>query len=277
MQGDRRVTDQSSGRVNHSAVVDLQDEAVILPVLGQDRHWAAFALCDLDEPYRRHARYVGLVNQGSCTALILIYAPPGLRVVNPFGQPDGVRAILEHAPGLPPSALLMARPVDEPAIAARFRFEERIRTLRMAVRPDELAPPPERPGLVPLSMDDSTAIGELYGLWPGMVFQPEMLVGSIMRGIYDGGRLVAVARTHAFSARHGIGVIGGVFTHPAHRSRGLGTAVTGAVAQALRTAGARDILLNVHADNAPAIAAYRRLGFTVHLEFHEGLAALRSS
>lgn len=277
MQGDRGVTDQPNTRVNECAVIDLHDEVVILSVLEQDRYWAAFALCDLDEPYRRHARYIGLVSGSSCTALVLVYSPPGLSVLNPFGELDGVRAILGHASGLPPSALLMARAMDEPAVTARYRFQERTRTLRMAVTPDQLAPPPERPRAVPLTVDDAAAIGELYGFWPGMVFRPEMLTGSIMRGIYDGGRLVAVARTHAFSARQGIGVIGGVFTHPAYRSRRFGTAVTSAVAQALRAAGARDILLNVHADNAPAIAAYRRLGFTMRLEFHEGMARLRST
>lgn len=79
----------------------------------------------------------------------------------------------------------------------------------------------------------------------------------------------------AHSRRYRAEIIGGVFTHPAYRSHGFTTAVTGAVAGAVATVGAHDISLNVLADNALAIAVYRRLGFKEHLAFQEARATKR--
>jgi predicted GNAT family acetyltransferase len=51
-------------------------------------------------------------------------------------------------------------------------------------------------------------------------------------------------------------------THADFRGRGYATAVTGAVtAELLRFCD--QVVLNVRADNPPALAAYRRLGYQV--------------
>jgi predicted GNAT family acetyltransferase len=59
-------------------------------------------------------------------------------------------------------------------------------------------------------------------------------------------------------------------THTDHRGRGYATAVTGAVtAELLRFCD--QVVLNVRADNPPALAAYRRLGYQNHATFEERL------
>jgi predicted GNAT family acetyltransferase len=85
-----------------------------------------------------------------------------------------------------------------------------------------------------------------------------MLEHGIYCGAYVAGTLVAVAGTHAIARRHRIAAIGNVFTHPTHRGRGL-AATTGAVAQALVPDGAREVALNVAANNCsrPATRAAR--------------------
>ena len=102
-----------------------------------------------------------------------------------------------------------------------------------------------------------------------------MLEEGFYRGVWDGGRLVAVAGTHAVSRRFGIATIGGVLTLPEYRGRGLGGAATAAVGTALRDVGIRTLALNVRETNLPAIAAYTRLGFETHCPFWEGHAVLR--
>jgi predicted GNAT family acetyltransferase len=72
-----------------------------------------------------------------------------------------------------------------------------------------------------------------------------------------------------------LATIGGVFTHPEYRGRGLARGVTGAVARDLVDAGVQLLALNVKQDNVPAIAAYRALGFTVHRPYLEGHASTR--
>jgi ribosomal protein S18 acetylase RimI-like enzyme len=257
------------------SVIELRDDSLILPVLEQDRSWAAFALCDLDEPYCRYARFVGTLKHGQCEAVLLIYTPPGFNVLIPCGSPDLVGLLVEQGPDLPDSTLIMARPSDRSGIELGCLFDEPGWMLRMVVTPDALVAPTEQYDAVRLGLGDEEAIRDLYALWSATAFRREMLDVGTMYGIYDEGRLVAVAGTHAISTRHRVGAIGGVFTHPRYRSRGLATAVTGAVANALRADGIHDIALNVHADNDPAITAYRRLGFKTHAAFLEGQAVRR--
>ena len=59
-------------------------------------------------------------------------------------------------------------------------------------------------------------------------------------------------------------------THVDYRGRGYATAVTGAVtAELLRFCD--QVVLNVRADNPPALQAYRRLGYREHVRFEERL------
>lgn len=55
-----------------------------------------------------------------------------------------------------------------------------------------------------------------------------------------------------------------LWTHPDHRRRGLGNAVTRALLEWAAEAGASSAYLQVQAVNAPALAAYERLGFVTH-------------
>ncbi len=257
-------------------IADLTDDGAIVPVLEAQRRWAAYALCDLEPPHWRYARYIDAVRDGRAEAVVLVYTPPGFTSLLPSGSEEGVQAILARAPDLPPKPFLVVRRLDLPAIEARYRVDEKWTMLRMAVSTSELRPAPVRDGtLRPLAADDLPAVQALYAVWPETVFTPFMFAHGIYHGAYVDDRLVAVAGTHAFSPRHGIGVIGNVFAHPDYRARGLGRAVTGAVAAVLVERGVRDIVLNVREDNRPAIAAYTRLGFGVHEPFWEGHAALR--
>jgi hypothetical protein len=68
----------------------------------------------------------------------------------------------------------------------------------------------------------------------------------------------------------GLAVVGNVLTQADHRGRGLAKAVTSAVtAELLRYCD--QVVLNVRADNPPAIAAYRRLGYEEYCRFEERL------
>ena len=63
-----------------------------------------------------------------------------------------------------------------------------------------------------------------------------------------------------------------VEVHPAHRRRGLATAITAALASAAAARGVTGIYLQVEGDNAPARALYRQAGFTDHHGYHYRVA-----
>jgi predicted GNAT family acetyltransferase len=88
------------------------------------------------------------------------------------------------------------------------------------------------------------------------------------------GRLVAVAGTHVVSRQEHVAVVGNVFTHPAYRGRGYATAATSAVTEALLE-HCDHVVLTVDPNNAPAVAAYARLGYREVCQLVEASAARR--
>ena len=121
--------------------------------------------------------------------------------------------------------------------------------------------------LLPVEVSE---LNRLYGLG----FAAWIPSGAIAEGVYYGirvnGRLVAAAGTHVISREARLAVVGNVLTHLEHRGRGYAKAVTSAVtAELLRSCD--QVVLNVRADNPPAIAAYTRLGYQEHCRFEERL------
>ncbi|MFE0013955.1 GNAT family N-acetyltransferase [Mesorhizobium sp. NPDC059054] len=64
---------------------------------------------------------------------------------------------------------------------------------------------------------------------------------------------------------HGMLVVESVATHPDHRGKGLARRTVGALMNWARDAGADKACLQVVADNHPALAVYRALGFNTEL------------
>lgn len=86
----------------------------------------------------------------------------------------------------------------------------------------------------------------------------------------DAGERVAIARgavTSAPSGRRWVGVTA-VEVTPPHRRRGLGTHIVAGLAAWAAAHGAEDTYLQVSSDNAVAVAAYEKLGFTEHHRYH---------
>jgi len=82
---------------------------------------------------------------------------------------------------------------------------------------------------------------------------------------FEDGEVVFKAEIGALSAT--VGQIQGVWVHPEWRGRGLGTAGTAAVVQHLVDDLGRIASLYVNSYNAPALAAYRKVGFRQVGEF----------
>lgn len=88
-------------------------------------------------------------------------------------------------------------------------------------------------------------------------------------GVEEDGSVISSAGVHVYSPRYGVAAIANVATHPGARGRGLATSVTARLCLEL-IRDVNHIGLNVAQANAPAIRAYRRAGFEIVAEFHEG-------
>jgi ribosomal protein S18 acetylase RimI-like enzyme len=169
----------------------------------------------------------------------------------------------------PRAAYVAALPDIVPAVALHYSVDTGPPMVRMWVDRSTFRPyPADVRRLLPVE------IGELNRLYQ-LGFASWLPSSSIADGVYFGlrvnGRLVAAAGTHVVSAEARLAVVGNVLTHADFRGRGYATATTGAVtAELLRYCD--EVVLNVRADNPPALQAYRKLGYVEHVRFEERLS-----
>ncbi|MGH2442309.1 MAG: GNAT family N-acetyltransferase [Chloroflexota bacterium] len=252
-------------------------DALILPLLEKDRVWTAYALGDLDPPYRENARVLADVRNGAATAMILEYKLPATVALLPYGEVDGVRTILLAEANLPEMPFFIMKEQHVPALEERYRIDVMWQMWRMRLRPAGFATstsldlPVRR-----LGAGDGEMLREFYGTYAEKVFDLVSLDRGVYFGAFDGAALVAAAGTHVVSRVRKLAAIGSVFTLPEYRGKGLAKATTSAVCEALTGKGIELLVLNVREDNEPAIRAYLRLGFQRHLLYREGHATLCS-
>jgi ribosomal protein S18 acetylase RimI-like enzyme len=243
------------------------DRALLRTFLERDRLWAAYAICDLDDREFRRTRWAGAFAGGDLVAVALEYAGTTPQPLFLMGRTEGLDTILRDV--IRPRAAYVAA-LDEtlPTVAHHYRVDPGPAMVRMWVDRSTFRPyPADARRLLPVE------IGELNRLYQ-LGFASWLPASSIADGVYFGlrvnGRLVAAAGTHVVSPEARLAVVGNVLTHADYRGRGYATATTGAVtAELLRYCD--QVVLNVRADNPPALQAYRKLGFQEHVRFNERL------
>ncbi len=251
----------------------LSDRDAIRTFLAQDRALTAYALGDLDDAFWPQSTFYAAQQDGEITAIVLVYEGLDPSVLTAFGDPDGVRAIFEMC-ALPEEIYYLFLPEMESILAARYDLPHMQREWRMVLDPDAFAPAP-CPGVRRIEPDDATALDALYqhAADPGeamVAFSPWQIAHGCFYGVWEGSALIAAAGTHVWSQAESVAAIGNVFTMPEHRGRGLASACTTAVAAAAFDAGLQTVVLNVRADNTPAIHIYEKLGFRLYRSFLEG-------
>jgi ribosomal protein S18 acetylase RimI-like enzyme len=251
----------------------VSDREEIAAFLRADRLYAAYALGDLDGVNRSRCAW-GMAYDLADRPIALAMHHEGL-VPQPLflmGDAVGCRWLLETVIR-PREAYFQGRASHEPAMRATYELEPRVSMVRMAVDRERFRPvagPTQR-----LGPDDIADLNLLYQLGFRTGFPASVLDDGVYYGVRVRGRLVSAAGTHVINAREGIAVVGNVMTHVDHRGHGLAKMVTSAVTAELLQRVA-DVALNVHADNAPAIAAYSRLGYAQHCRLVERLGRRRS-
>jgi ribosomal protein S18 acetylase RimI-like enzyme len=255
------------GRRSAAIARQTTDRGMLSAFLAQDRLYAAYAICDLEEREFGRTRWGAAYDGDELVAVGMEYTGPTPQPLFVLGRPDGISAVLRDIIR-PRAAYIAARTMMLPAVEAHYRVDPGPQMVRMWVDRAHFRPYPATvQRLLPVE------IGELNRLYQ-LGFASWLPSGAIADGVYFGmrvnGQLVAAAGTHVVSPTARLAVVGNVLTHLDYRGRGFATAVTGAVtAELLRSCD--QIVLNVRADNPPAINAYRRLGYIEHARFEERL------
>ncbi|HLW00722.1 MAG TPA: GNAT family N-acetyltransferase [Ktedonobacterales bacterium] len=267
----------------HYTVRQTTDKAEIAAFLNRDRLYAGYALCDLEDEYFASCQWFLTVDdQGAARGLAMVFGRLDPVVLFVMGEPEAVRTTLEN--DLTPAYIqLTAQPEHLPKLEPRYHLRHVREMLRMTVRKADFQTAREQERAERLTVADLDELNRIYRMAAASAFAAYQLEGGIFYGIKENGRLVATAGTHVISPTQRIVAVGNVFTHPHFRGRGYAQAVTGAVtAEALRGFGPDEpgqpealAILNVRADNAPAIRAYKKIGYTEASHFVEAHGSRR--
>ena len=243
------------------------DKALLRSFLERDRLYAAYAICDLEEREFSRTRWGVALDGDAPVAVVLEYNGPTPQPLFAMGREDGIAVILRDL--IRPRIAYVAAPATLiPAIETAYRVDPGPAMVRMWVDRAHFRPYPAT-----VQRRLGAEIGDLNRLYQ-LGFASWLPSAAISDGVYYGlrvnGHLVSAAGTHVVSGAARLAVVGNVLTHADYRGRGFATAVTGAVtADLLRTCD--QVVLNVRADNPPALNAYRRLGYMEHVRFEERL------
>jgi ribosomal protein S18 acetylase RimI-like enzyme len=255
------------GRRSVAVARPTTDRALLASVLEADRLYAAYALCDLEDREFARTRWGVAYDGDQVVAVGMEYTGPTPQPLFVMGRPDGIGAVLRDVIR-PRAAYIAARSTVLPAVEAHYRVDPGPQMVRMWVDRARFRPYPATvQRLLPVEIAE---LNRLYQLGFASWLPSSAIADGVYYGMRVNGQLVAAAGTHVISPSARLAVVGNVLTHLDYRGRGFATAVTGAVtAELLRSCD--QVVLNVRADNPPAINAYRRLGYAEHARFEERL------
>lgn len=244
-----------------------RDRALLHRFLGQDRTYAAYAIADTDDREFARTRWGVAMDGDEPVAVVMEYRGISPQPLFAMGDPAGIESILRDVIRTR-VAYLAAKPGVVTAVRQRYRVEPAAEMVRMSV--DRSTFVPVLGDAVRLDQGDTRHLNRLYELGLTSWLPSEAVDSGIYYGVRRGTRIIAAAGTHVISRQFRIAAVGNVYTNREYRGQGLGKVVTSAVTQELLR-DVDEVVLNVRADNPPALALYRALGYRAHTSFEERL------
>ena len=253
----------------------LDDRAAVRERLAIAPAYAAYASAYLD------LRFFPLANFYEATLglrwALVMHARGGLGTSTlTLGDAAIVEALMRLHPA-PRQTFLTCDPSHVDGLLTGYNLWRPQTMLRMQVGRAGFAPKGNAAGVRRLIDADAADLNALYAIeGDGLRYSGRQISRGVYFGAYVRGRLVSAAGTHIHSASERVAVVGNVFTHPDHRGRGLGTAVTSAVTgQLLRACD--HVVLNVDPANRTARHIYEELGYTEAGRLVEAMATRRDA
>lgn len=258
-----------------SRVRRVTNKETLHGLLISDRVAAAYLLGDLDDNYFSFCRWWGAYTSDDVLeSIVLLYTGLRLPAVLTFGDATGVEDILDEPSvraELPSQFYAHVMNDHLAALQNHYDLGELRSMVRMGLSKSNFVhPEDDLSEIIDVGHEHTASLISLYRYYPDSFFEPYQLESGFYFGFQHAGELVSVAGTHIFSEDYDIAAIGNIVTHPDYRSRGHSRRCTTRLLESLFSK-VTTAALNVERENAAAQRVYRRLGFSDHVRYLEGL------
>ena len=257
-----------------AAVRRLTDPAAIRERLETDRQYSAYAIAYLDPRLFPLADFYEATAANRWALVMHARGNLGLSMLT-LGDAGILNTLLQLHPG-PHQTFLTCDPSHVDGLLMSHNLWRPQTMLRMEVGRDSFSPAANPLAVRRLVDADAADLNALYAIeGDGLHYSGRQINQGAYFGAYVRGRLVSAAGIHIHSAAEGVAVVGNVFTHPDHRGRGLGTAVTVTVtAHLLESCDL--VVLNVDPANRTARHIYEGLGYVESGRLVEAMSTRRA-
>jgi ribosomal protein S18 acetylase RimI-like enzyme len=246
------------------SIVETRDKQLLRRIFARDPIGTIYMIGDLDDRHFPHCRWFVNGERG----VLLLYEGLAVPMVVYWGEVD---TLVREVP-LPARFYTKIAEPDRPLFGAwQLTAPDELYVMGL----ESLAPPEPVPNLTMKRIEDAGVIEAVYRDYPGNYFTAAQVPLGLYVAAELNGEIVAAAGTHACAPEEGAAAIGNVVTSRAHRGRGIASSLVAFLCAELSAGGCRHVGLHVNRSNCPAIASYRRIGFTVHSEITQWTATLR--
>jgi len=249
----------------------LQNKSRIEAFLRKNVYLHIYSIGDLDDFFWPDTVWYGWEKGGEIQAVALLYTASDDPTLLALSEQQDVmwelvRSILHILPGRF-CAHLSPRVAE--AVEQHCKIESYGKHYKMGLKHTSLLHDVDCSQVTRLTEND---LDDMLGLYeegyPGNWFNARMLQTKQYFGMRLKNRLLSIAGIHVYSEKYKVAALGNIVTHPHYRGKGFGKAVTAGLCQSL-SEHVNNIGLNVKADNAAAIAIYRKLGFEIVGTYYE--------
>ncbi|MDX9973202.1 MAG: GNAT family N-acetyltransferase [FCB group bacterium] len=253
-------------------ITEVRHKDVLRAFLTKDVGASVYFIGDLDERYFDLCRWWLHEDKGTPDSLVLLYDHPVYPTILTLGAPSGIGALVDACQSVWPDRFhshLMPEHVSPFERCYRFSSSTFLRMLQRKSDAPGFLKEGSDSAVRRLEPSDLAQVREVLLDYPENFFTDDSLNSGYYYGLYEGSQLVSMAGVHVVSPECKVAALGNIVTRKACRRRGYSARCTAELLRNLYRV-VDVVALNVHADNAPAIAQYERLGFAKYTELQLG-------
>ena len=253
------------------SVIYLHDKSRIEAFLRKDVYLHIYSIGDLDDFFWPDTTWYGWEKEGEIQAVALLYTASENPTLLALCEKQNVMWDLVQSifPVLPERLYAHLSPAVDKAVERQCEIISYGKHYKMGLTGKISLRDIDCSKVIHLTGNDLEDMHDLYeDGYRGNWFDARMLQTGQYFGLRINNRLISIAGVHVYSEKYKVAALGNIVTHPDYRGRGFAKAVTVRLCQSLFE-HVDHIGLNVKADNAAAIALYKKLGFEIVAFYYE--------